>query len=125
MQEIATDVEALGATLLAITPQTVDRTTDQLVENPVEFDVLSDPANAYADALGIRYTLPDYLVEFYQSGGVDLPAFNGGDSWTLPMPARFVVDQSGTIRFSEANPEYTRRPEPAETLDVLKQICGK
>lgn len=87
--------------------------------------MLSDNGNQYAEALRIRYRLPGYLEEFYRSAGIDLPGFNGDDTWTLPMPARFVIDQTGTIRFAEANPDYTRRPEPLETLEVLKQICGK
>ena len=114
----------MGATLVAITPQTTERTIHQLEKNPLEYDVLSDSCNQYADALRIRFKLPGYLVEFYQNGGIDLPNFNGDDSWTLPMPARLVIDQTGTIKFAEANPDYTRRPEPLETLEVLKQICG-
>ena len=98
---------------------------NQLEQNALEYDVLTDSGNQYAEALRIRFRLPDYLIDFYESGGVDLPSFNDDDSWTLPMPARFVVDQTGTIRFAEANPDYTRRPEPIETLEVVKQICGE
>lgn len=97
----------------------------QLDQNPLKFDVLTDRGNQFADALRIKFRLPDYLVGFYQSSGIDLPSFNGDDSWALPMPARFVVDQTGTIRFAQANPDYTRRPEPSDTLAVLKEICGK
>lgn len=124
MQDIASHIDALGATLVAITPQTIERTLHQLEQNPLDYDVLTDRGNRFADALRIRFRLPDYLVGFYQSSGVDLPSFNGDDSWTLPMPARFVVDQLGTIRFAEANSDYTRRPEPSDTLEVLREICG-
>ena len=53
---------------------------------------------------------------------IDLPGFNGDDSWTLPMPARFVIDSGNIIRYAEANPDYTRRPEVEETLSVLRTI---
>jgi hypothetical protein len=73
-----------------------------------------------AAAFGIRFALPDYLVDLYKSLKNDLPAFNGDDSWTLPIPARYVIGQDGTILYSEVNPDYTRRPEPRELLSVLR-----
>ena len=114
----------MGATLIAVTPQTIERTIQQLETNPLDYDVLTDRGNRFAQALRIRFKLPGYLAEFYQNAGVDLPSFNGDDSWTLPMPARFVVDKMGIIRFAEANPDYTRRPEPIETLNLLSEVCA-
>jgi len=67
--------------------------------------------------------LPDDLVDLYKRLKNDLPAFNGDDSWTLPMPARYVIGQDGTILYSEVNPDYTRRPEPADMLVVLREAA--
>jgi hypothetical protein len=60
------------------------------------------------------------LVELYKSLKNDLPSFNGDASWTLPMPARFVIGQDGIIRYAEVNPDYTRRPEPVDMLPAIK-----
>ncbi len=65
--------------------------------------------------------LPDDLRQIYLKFGIDLPQANEDDSWMLPMPARFVIDRSGMIRSAEADPDYTRRPEPAHTVEVLKR----
>ncbi len=46
-------------------------------------------------AFGLRFRLPDYLIELYKGLKNDLPAFNDDPSWTLPMPARYVIGQSG------------------------------
>jgi hypothetical protein len=54
----------------------------------------------------------------------DLPAFNGDPSWTLPMPARFVIAPYGTIVCAEVNPDYTRRPEPEAMLAVLQKVLA-
>jgi len=86
--------------------------------------VLSDPGNEYANTLGIRYSLPNYLVEVYEKFGIDLPTFNADLSWTLPLPARVVVDQAGNICFAEAAPDYTVRPEPQQTLEMLRNVVG-
>lgn len=107
---------------MAITPQTVARSTLQVEKHPLDYDLLTDAGNEYAELLGLRFKLPAYLIELYKHFGLDLPEFHGDASWTLPMPARFVVDQSGIVRFSEANADYTRRPEPQETVEILRSI---
>jgi peroxiredoxin len=88
----------------------------------ITFDILSDPGNDYAAELGLRYALPDDLREVYRGFGIDLAAHNGDGSWTLPMPGRFVVDASGIVRAMDVDPDYTRRPEPQETLDDLAAL---
>jgi len=44
---------------------------------------------------------------------------NGDPSWTLPMPARYVIGQDGIILYAEVNPDYTIRPDPEDLLPVL------
>lgn len=84
--------------------------------------MLSDAGNAYAERLGIAFALPDDLRAVYERFGISLPAHNGDDSWTLPLPTRIVVDGSGVIRDVKADPDYTRRPEPEETVATLEAL---
>ena len=70
--------------------------------------------------MGLRFTLPHYLVDLYKQLKNDLPAFNGDDSWTLPMPARYVIARDGTIVYAEVNPDYTQRPEPSDMIPALR-----
>lgn len=84
------------------------------------FDLLSDRGNRVASRYGLVYTVGAELREIYRDKwGIDLPRFNGDDSWTLPIPARFLVDGSGVIRWAQSHPDYTKRPEPAETVGAL------
>ncbi len=85
--------------------------------------MLSDPGNRTADAYGLTFTLPDELREVYEQFGIDVPAHNGDDSWRLPMPARFVVDRDGIIRYAKADPDYTVRPEPDETVEFVQRLA--
>ena len=84
------------------------------------FSVLGDQGNTVASQFGLVYSLPDDLRGLYGNFGIDLEKFNGDDSWTLPMPGRFILDQQGTILSSDVNPDYTKRPEPADIIDILK-----
>jgi peroxiredoxin len=76
-----------------------------------------------AGLYGLAWALPEEMREVYLQFDIDLPRYNGDDSWTLPMPARFVVDRKGRIRSSEVHPDYTTRPEPEETVEVLKGLA--
>jgi peroxiredoxin len=86
------------------------------------FPVLSDRENAYAKALGLVFELPEDLREVYAGFGIVLPDSQGYDAWELPLPARLVVDAGGTVRSVDADPDYTRRPEPEASLAVLRSL---
>jgi len=87
------------------------------------FRLLSDPGNMVASKFNLVYQLPEDLRKVYLGFGVDLAKFNGDESWTLPMPARFVIDRSGIIRYAAVNADYTIRPEPSDTIKVLRSLA--
>lgn len=115
----------LGASPIAISPQNPVNSRKSVRQNNLSFPILADPHNAVAEAFGLRFEMPDYLIDLYKSLKNDLPAFNGDASWTLPMPARYVVGQEGSILYAEVNPDYTRRPEPEDMLPALRLAAGQ
>jgi peroxiredoxin len=66
--------------------------------------------------------LSENLKRLYLEFGIDLEASNGEASWTLPVPGTYVIDVGGIIRYASADPDYTRRPEPEETLAALEAL---
>lgn len=123
IQEVLPDIEQRGGTVVAISPQTPANSRRSIREKKLTFPILFDPRNDVAASFGLRFRLPDYLITLYRDGFKnDLAVTNGDPSWTLPMPARFVIDQQGTIAYAEVNPDYTRRPDPSELLPVLHQL---
>jgi peroxiredoxin len=125
LQAALPELTAPGANVVAISPQVAANSRKSVRQNHLAFPILSDPGNTVAAAFGLRFALPDDLVELYASLRNDLPAFNGDDSWTLPMPARYVIAQDGTIAYAEVNPDYTLRPDPSELLPTLRQLAGR
>jgi peroxiredoxin len=89
------------------------------------FDIVSDRHNKIAEQLGIKHTLPQELQKIYADFGINLPGYNGDDSWALPMPTRLIVDGSLKIRYIQADPDYTIRPEPLHTLEALKHVINE
>jgi peroxiredoxin len=121
LEAVRPEFERLGASLVAISPQTPVNSRKSVRQNKLSFPILSDTNNEVANAFGLRFTLPDYLVDLYKSLKNDLAVFNGDPSWTLPMPGRFVIAPDRTIVYAEVNPDYTVRPEPEAMLPILKK----
>lgn len=122
IEEVAGDVRALGASLVALSMQTAANSRKSHRDNRLSFPILRDEGGELAAAFGIRHTLPDDLIQIYKRKGADLPVFNGEPSWALPMPSRYVIGRDGVIVFVEISADYTRRPDPSHILPVLKRM---
>ena len=85
-------------------------------------DILRDEGNDYAEKLGLRYTMPDYMQEIYLKFPLDLPRLNGEPSWSLALPARYLVNQSGVIEAADYAVDHTHRPEPQKSLEDLDRL---
>ncbi|PTB21879.1 alkyl hydroperoxide reductase [Trinickia symbiotica] len=121
LNEALPELQRYGANVVAISPQTAVNSRKSVRINELGFPVLSDTHNGTAAAFGLRFELPDYLIELYQKLKNDLPTFNADPSWTLPMPARYVIGTNGIVLYSEVNPDYTHRPDPSEMFPVLQK----
>ena len=122
LEEARPEIESRGASLVAISEQTAPNSRKSQRQNGLGFPILGDRGGEIAAQFGVRWTLPDYLREVHKMLGADLTQFNGEDSWTLPMPARYVIAQDRTIAYAEVNADYTRRPEPSAVFLVLEQL---
>jgi peroxiredoxin len=118
------EFDKVGASLVAISPQTAPNSRKSVRQNKLSFPILSDEKGKVGATFGLRFNLPDYLIELYKQLRNDLPTFNDDPSWTLPMPARYVIGQDGMILYSEVNPDYTRRPEPEDMIPVLQRAAA-
>jgi peroxiredoxin len=123
LQQVLGTLKELGATVVAITPQLAEASRSLIEKQRFSFDLLSDPGNAYAAQLGLRFKLPDDLKPVYLSFGNDLAVRNGEGSWTLPMPARFVINPRGIVRAANVDPDHERRPEPQKTVGDVKALA--
>jgi peroxiredoxin len=122
IEATAAEIRARGASLVAISPQMLANSRKTKQQIGLSFPILSDQDGRMAAAFGIRFRLPDDLIEVYRGFGVDLPIINGEPSWTLPMPARYVITRDGSVAYAEVNPDYTRRPDPSELLPTLDRL---
>jgi peroxiredoxin len=122
LQQVVSALKELHTTIVAITPQLAEASNSLIQQHGIGFDLLSDPGNAYAAQLGLRFKLPDDLRAVYLSFGIDLASSNGEGSWTLPMPGRFVIDPQGIVRTVDVDPDYQNRPEPEKTVNDVRGL---
>jgi len=122
LQQVTGVLKELGVTICAISQQPPEATKPLIEKHRVTFDILSDHGNDYAAKLGLRFKLPEDLKQAYLSFGNDLAVRNGEDSWTLPMPGRFVIDRTGIVRAADVDPDYRYRPEPQKTVDDVRAL---
>lgn len=117
------DIHALGAQLVAISPQVPD---DSLSENDIsamKFWVLSDQDAKVASRYGVAWKVPDYLAEHMRvDRGLDLDAINNGDGSILPIPATFIINREGTVTWRHVDVDYRTRSEPEDIITALKQL---
>jgi peroxiredoxin len=120
LKKYVAEIEAAGAQLIAISPEQPQFLKQISNTQKLNFDILHDANNDLAAAFGLKFTLPEDLKAIYRDGfKVDLEKQQGNSEWALPMPARFLVNQAGVIQYAESEPDYRRRPNPDELMELL------
>jgi peroxiredoxin len=125
LQRALPTIEQLGATLVAISPETPDHGIVAAEKNKLTFPVLSDFGNKVARQFGIVFQVGQELTEFSRNVFKnDIALRNGEESYELPVPATYVLDTSGVIRFAHVDVDYMiGRAEPEEIISALKTIA--
>ena len=125
LQEIASEVRALGAQIVALTPELERYTRNVHKKLNLAFDLLTDLHLKTAEQFRLVFVLPDYLRALYKSVGNSLDRFHDESEYRLPMPARYVIDKEGIIGAADVNADYTIRPEPSETVRILRTLTAR
>jgi peroxiredoxin len=119
LQEHISQIEELGASVIAISPLTALKSNELHESLHLAFTLATDYKNMVAESFGLVFTLPDPLITVYNSFGIDLSAANNEESFTLPIPATYIIDQSGQIQHAYINTDYTKRLDPEEIITKL------
>ena len=122
LEDSRSEIEWRGARMVAVSQQTEVFSKKAQETNSLGFPILSDLGGTVSAQFGIRWTVPEYLRESHREVNAELPQYNGDQSWTLPMPARFLIGRDGIIVYAEVNPDYTKRPEPSDMFAVLDAL---
>ncbi|MEM7549148.1 MAG: peroxiredoxin-like family protein [Bacteroidota bacterium] len=121
LQNALPKIKGLGANLIALTPETADKSLSTQEKNELEFEVLTDENNEVAKSYGLVFRVPDYVNKFYLNH-FDLSEFNGNDSQELPLAATYVINTKGEIVFEFLSADYRERAEPSDIIEALRGL---
>lgn len=119
LQEILPELQAKGASLLAISPETPDNSLSTSQKNALKFSVLSDIDNKVAKQIGLVFKMPEALKNVYSAFNLDVAKHNGNTNYELPMAATYVVNTEGIITYAYVSEDYTERANPEEILKAI------
>lgn len=122
LQQRLPEINAAGGQLVAISPQLPDKSADQIVNSKLDFEVLSDIEKKLAKECGLVFTLPESLHPIYAAWQLDIPGHNGDNSFELPIPATYIIDTDGVVRYAHIDMDYTKRLEPNIIIERLLSI---
>ncbi|MDF7800034.1 peroxiredoxin-like family protein [Pontiellaceae bacterium B1224] len=117
------EIHALGAQLIAISPQVPDGSMSNDEMKGLDFFVLSDQDAKVAAEYGVAWDVPEFLLEHMRVGRqLDLEAINNGNGHILPIPATFVLGRDGTVLWRYVDVDYRTRAEPDDLIDALGKL---
>jgi peroxiredoxin len=122
LQSRLEEFKSLGATLIGISPETPDNSLTTVEKNNLQFDVLSDVGNYVVKQYGLSFIVDESMRPLYLKWGINVPEANGDDSYELPIPATYVIDQQGVIRAAHVDKNYINRMDPEDIVVALKSI---
>lgn len=105
-----------GALVVGISPQTQRQSDFTAGQHTIPFPLLTDAGCNVAEKFGLVWTLPEYLRRYYLGILLNVPFINGEESWKLPLPATYVLDQDRKVLYAEAHADFRVRPEPEDLL---------
>lgn len=123
LQAALPEIAAAGGRLVALTPDGAGYPLAAKRSLGLTFPVLSDVDSAVAMQCGVVFQAPPETRTMLLSYGIDLPARHGNAGWFIPIPATFVVGRDGLVRYAFADPDFTRRAEPAEIVAALQALA--
>ncbi|MDB2462921.1 AhpC/TSA family protein [Algibacter sp.] len=123
LQAKLSEIQSLGATLVAISPQVPDGSLTKNEISEMEFIVLSDQDAKVASQYGVAWEVPEFLMEHMRvDRNLDLDKINNGNGAILPIPATFILNSDGVVTWNYVNVDYRTRSEPDEIIEALKNI---
>lgn len=123
LNEALPAIVAAGGQLIAISPDTGGRLKRAKKRLGLDIELLSDVDSGVALAFGVAFRAPDAYREVLMTFGNNLAERHGNESWIIPIPAAFVVDRDGVIRYAFVEPDFVRRAEPDEIVAVLQRLA--
>lgn len=116
------EIQRRGARLIAVSPQSLDRSMSMAERLLLDYSILEDGGNEVAKQFGLAFEIPEEFQQYHDENMAKISDYNGDLSYLLPVPATYVIDPAGIVRFAYVDADYTHRAEPSDVIEVLDGI---
>jgi len=115
LQKIEKDILKMGYQILAVSPDSPENLKKTMDKNTLSYTLVSDASMDVAKKFGIAFQAPERYRKFLtkSSGGKNTENL-------LPVPAVFLLDTEGKIKFEYINPNYRERLNPELLMAAAK-----
>lgn len=111
---------ARGLGLLAVSVDRPDEGAKTRARYTLPFPVLSDSDLSFVNGFNVANHVTTEEVARLGGFGMDLEASSARTHHVIAVPALFLIDRAGIVRWAHADPDYKTRPTPAQILSALE-----
>jgi peroxiredoxin len=111
----------LGYQMLAISPDQPAKLSESMDKHKINYTLLSDSELQLTRKFGLAYQVSPEILGKMKGFGVDLDGATGNHLHQLPVPAAYVVDKKGFIRFVYFNPDIKVRVKPDDLFKAAQE----
>lgn len=119
IMKVEEELRDLGYQIIAVSPDKPSKLGQTMDEHNMNYELYSDQDMAVSKAFGLGFEVSEETLAKYDEHGIDLKEASGKDHQMLPVPAVYITDDKGTIRFAHANPNYKNRLD----ANVMKAVA--
>jgi peroxiredoxin len=125
LTEALPEIEAAGATLVALTPETGGLPLVMKQYHNARFEVLSDVDCGVGLSAGVIFKVPKLYRARLEATGTLFPERHGNAAWFLPVPATYILTPDGVIAWRFVDADFSHRAEPADIINAVRQLTER
>ena len=122
-KKVAEPLKTAGAHLIAISVDKIAEGTKSQKQHNLDFTIISDPEASILKKFNVAYTVPDNLVRKYLSKNIDLEKSSGRKHHIIAVPAVYVIDSQGMIRYAHVDSNYKKRAPAEDIIAAVQKIA--
>jgi peroxiredoxin len=121
LRNVEARLEEEGFQIIALSPDRPELLSSATEQHDYGYQLMSDFTADAAVAFGLAFRVPEKTLARYRSHGLDLTARSGRRHKILPVPAAYVINRQGMIRFAYWNPDYKERIDARKLLQAARE----
>lgn len=118
LRKIAAELAGMDVQLVGISPDKPEYLVEAKKKAELDFPIYSDSRLDLARAMGVAFKLDSETASRYREHLVES---TGHDTGQLPVPAVFLIDESGKVTWVFSNPDYKVRLSNEDLIAAVQK----